>query len=296
LDNQGWKDSRAGVSFPDGRFAQPPIALCEAQGYCVDAYARAAQLLQVLGEPALAESYRERADSFRELTDELLWLPEQGRYAFAIDGRGEALSTVVSNVGHLLWSRVASAERAALTAELLMSPICFSGFGIRTLATNQAVYNPLSYHNGTVWPHDNALVAKGFANYGMTHKAAGVFEGMIHAMAYFRDRRLPELFCGVPRSSGSLVRYPVACSPQAWASSAPFLLLQSALGLHLDAPARRLRIRNACMPSSMEWVELDGLRLGQTRVTLRLRRSGERVHVERLDTSGPSLRTEVEFD
>lgn len=296
LDNQGWKDSRNGVSFPDGRLAQAPIALCEAQGYCVDAYARAAQLLQVLGDLSLAETYRARAEALRELTNELLWLPGAGRYAFAIDGRGETLDTVVSNLGHLLWSRVATPERASLTAELLMSASAFSGFGIRTLATNQAVYNPLSYHNGTVWPHDNALVAEGFANYGMTQKAAAVFEGMIHAMAYFRDRRLPELFCGIPRSAGSLVRYPVACSPQAWASAAPFLLLQAALGLHLDAPAKRLRIRNACIPSSMEWVELDGLRVGQTRVALRLRRSGERVHVERLDVSGPALRTEVEFD
>lgn len=296
LDNQGWKDSRAGVSFPDGRRAEPPIALCEVQGYCADAYLCGSRLLAALGEYELAAVYARRAEALRALTDELLWLPEQQRYAFAVDGRGRKLDTVVSNLGHLLWSRVASDERARSTGELLLAPESFSGFGIRTLATGQAVYNPLSYHNGTVWPHDNALIAQGFANYGMTQHAARVFEGLMHAMTFFRDRRLPELFCGMPASSGSLVRYPVACSPQAWASAAPFLLLQASLGLSLDAPNQRLSIHNACLPASLEWVELTGLRIGSTRVSIRLRRGGDRVHVERLDVDGPPIRTEVEID
>ena len=296
LDNQGWKDSRAGVSFPDGRRAEPPIALCEVQGYCADAYQRGARLLSVLGEKELAETYGDRAEALRALAEDRLWLPEQGRYAYAIDGRGRALDTIVSNVGHLLWSRTANPDRAIATAQLLMAPPSFSGFGIRTLATDQPVYNPLSYHNGTVWPHDNALIAKGFANYGMTREASVVFEGMMHAAAHFRDRRLPELFCGMPRSSGSLVRYPVACSPQAWASAAPFLLLQASLGLHIDAPNRLMSIENARLPVALEWLELDGIRVGQSRVSLRLRRRGERVHIERLDVSGPAIRTEIEID
>ncbi|HKU43745.1 MAG TPA: glycogen debranching N-terminal domain-containing protein, partial [Polyangiales bacterium] len=296
LDNQGWKDSRAGVSFPDGRRAEPPIALCEVQGYCADAYSCGSRLLGALGERDLAAVYAGRAAALRALADELLWLPEQGRYAFAVDGRGRKLDTVVSNLGHLLWSRVPGGARARATADLLLAPASFSGFGIRTLATGQAVYNPLSYHNGTIWPHDNALIAQGFANYGMTQHAARVFEGLIHAMTFFRDRRLPELFCGMSASSGNLVRYPVACSPQAWASAAPFLLLQASLGLSLDAPNRRLSIRNASLPASLEWVELEGLRIGSTRITIRLRRAGERVHIERLDVRGPAIRTEVEID
>jgi glycogen debranching enzyme len=296
LDNQGWKDSKAGVSFPDGRRAVPPIALCEVQGYCVDAYARGARLLAAVGDSDLAKEYAARANAMRELVNERFWLPEHGRYAFAIDGEGRTLPTVVSNVGHLLWSRVATEERAAATAERLLAPDSFSGFGIRTLAAGQAVYNPLSYHNGTIWPHDNALIAKGFANYGLTRRAAQVFDGLIRAMGSFRDRRLPELFCGMAAGEGNLVRYPVACSPQAWAAAAPFLLLQACLGLHLDATNHRLLIRNAHLPSALEWVELEGLRLGSSRVRLRLRRAGDRVHVERLDVSGAAIRTQVEID
>jgi glycogen debranching enzyme len=296
LDNQGWKDSRAGVSFPDGKRSQPPIALCEVQGYCADAYARGARLLRELGETELAARYLERAKSLTALINERMWLGEQERYAFAIDGRGRALDTVVSNVGHLLWSRVAMPDRALATAELLLSPESFSGFGIRTLATGQAVYNPLSYHNGTVWPHDNALIAKGFSNYGLTQHVATILEGMLDAMGHFRDRRLPELFCGMPKTSGNLVRYPVACSPQAWAAAAPFLLLQATLGLHLDAPRKHLAIRNARLPASVDWIQLDGLRIGQSRVTLHLRRGGPRVHVERFEVTGPAIRTEVELE
>jgi len=296
LDNQGWKDSRAGVSFPDGRRAEPPIALCEVQGYCVDAYARGGHLLQVLGDAELAGRYAARAETLRTLTNERMWLADHRRYAFAVDGSGRTLPTVVSNLGHLLWSRVPPADRALSTADLLLSPAAFSGFGVRTLATGQAVYNPLSYHNGTVWPHDNAIIAKGLSNYGHTLLAAGVFGGLLEALHYFRDRRLPELFCGMPETSGNLVRYPVACSPQAWASAAPFLLLQAVLGLHVDAPRRRLQIRNACLPQAMDWVELEGMRIGDTRVTLRLRRDRERVHIDRLDVTGPPIRTEVEID
>lgn len=295
LDNQGWKDSRAGVSFADGTRAEPPIALCEVQGYCVDAYARGARVLQALGDGELAARYAVQAARMRELVEREFWLPEQGRYAFALDGSGRKLATIVSNLGHLLWSRVPGNERGLATAELLLSPDSFSGFGVRTLAAGQAVYNPLSYHNGTVWPHDNALIAKGMANYGLTGYAATVFEALIGAMQYFRDRRLPELFCGMPRRSGNLVRYPVACSPQAWASAAPFLLLQASLGLHLDAAQRRFSIRNANLPPSIEWVELENLRLGDTRISMRLRRAGKRVHVERFDTQGAAIRTEIEI-
>jgi glycogen debranching enzyme len=203
---------------------------------------------------------------------------------------------VVSNLGHLLWSRVPTPERAQRTAELLLRPESFSGFGVRTLSADQSVYNPLSYHNGTVWPHDNALIAKGMANYRHTHYATAIFEGLVEALGHFNPPRLPELFCGMPRGGGSLVRYPVACSPQAWAAGAPFLLLQAILGIHADAPHTHLSIRNASLPPSVQWVSFSGLRIGNARVDMRLRRVEKRVHVDRFDVSGGPLRAEIELD
>ncbi|HEX6245232.1 MAG TPA: glycogen debranching N-terminal domain-containing protein [Polyangiales bacterium] len=296
LDNQGWKDSKAGVSFPNGERAESPIALCEIQGYCVDAYNRGASILRALGEEQLAEQYAERSARMRALINQEFWLEQAERYAYAVDGRGRKLDTVVSNLGHLLWSRVPSPERAKRTCDLLLQRSSFSGFGVRTLAEGQPVYNPLSYHNGTVWPHDNALIAKGMANYGLTQYATAIFEGLVEAMGFFPDRRLPELFCGMPRESGSLVRYPVACSPQAWAAGAPYLLLQAILGIHADAPHGRLSIRGASLPPSVEWVSFDGLRIGQSRVNMRLRRVDKRVHVDRFDVTGAPLRAEIELD
>ena len=295
LDNQGWKDSKNGVSFPDGRRATPPIALAEVQGYCVDAYLRGAALLAAMGETEQAHAYEARAKRMNVMVDSALWLPEHGRYAFAIDGNGEPLSTIVSNVGHLLWSRVPPPERARATAQLLVSPESLSAFGIRTLAAGQPIYNPLSYHNGTIWPHDNALIAKGFANYDLMDQSCAVFEALVAAMGHFTDRRLPELYCGTAQD-GTLVRYPVACSPQAWAAAAPFLLLQAVLGIHVDGPSQRLLVRNPKMPQSMSRVEIDGLRVGRSRVSLRLHRAGKRCHVDRLDVTGAPLRTFVEIE
>jgi glycogen debranching enzyme len=296
LDNQGWKDSRAGVSFPDGRFAEPPIALAEVQGYCVDAYRRGARILSTLGDEAAAARYAARADAMRALVDDALWIEAQGRYAFAIDGRGRAVDTVVSNLGHLLWSRVATRARAAATARLLVAPASFSGYGIRTLAEGQPVYNPLSYHNGTVWPHDNAIAARGMSNYDLGAPLAKVFDGMYEAMGFFADRRLPELFCGMSRRSGPLVRYPVACSPQAWAAAAPFLLLQAMLGIHVDAPHARLVIRNPRLPGYVRRIELRRLRIGSSQVTVRFRRVGRRCQVDRVAVNGAPLRIEIEMD
>jgi glycogen debranching enzyme len=296
LDNQGWKDSRAGVSFPDAAVARPPIALCEVQGYCVDAYLRGARLLRHLGEAELASRYIDRGESLREKIEAEMWIDDERRYAFAIDGSGAKLPTIVSNVGHLLWSRVPRAKRAIATAQLLTDPRSFSGYGIRTLATGQPVYNPLSYHNGTVWPHDNALIAKGMANYRLTAHATLVFEGLVAAMGAFRDNRLPELFCGHRRDAGDVVQYPVACRPQAWAAAAPFLLIQAILGIHADGPGGRLSVRNPSMPPSMKRITLEGLRVGRSRVHVRFRRVGRRVHVERLDVDGPPLRTDIELD
>jgi glycogen debranching enzyme len=295
LDNQGWKDSRAGVCHPDGRPAKPPIALCEVQGYCVDAYRRGARFLHALGQAELAATYAARAETLAVKFESEFWLPNLGRYAYAIDGAGEKLRTVVSNLGHLLWSRVPARDRAHSIGQLLTSPQSFSGFGVRTLASGQTAYNPLSYHNGTVWPHDNAIIAKGMANYGLAKPAALIFDALVAALDHFRDRRLPELFCGMP-NNGVLVPYPVACSPQAWASAAPFLLLQAALGIHIDARAGVLSIRNPSLPPSIGRLEIDRLWVGASQVSLGFRREGRRCHVYRLEVTGADLRTEIALD
>jgi glycogen debranching enzyme len=296
LQNQGWKDSRSGVSFPDGRRAEPPIALVEVQGYCADAYTRGAELLRHLGDDVLARVYEERAASMRELVNRSFWMPEAGRYAYAIDGRDRVLPTVVSNIGHLLWSRVAPPDRATATAHTLLASSSFSGYGIRTLASDQPVYNPLSYHNGTVWPHDNALIVAGLASYGLYHEAMKAFDGLAAAMAYFRDHRLPELFCGIGKRSGAVVRYPVACSPQAWASAAPLLLVQSILGIEADAPHRRLVVKNPRLPRDVRKLELHGMRIGSALVSISFRRAGARCHVDKLDVTGGPLKTDIQID
>jgi glycogen debranching enzyme len=305
LENQGWKDSHAGVSFPDGRRAEPPIALVEVQGYCADAYERGARILDWLDEPERAGTYRERAAAMRELVNRTFWMEEANRYAFAVDGRDRLLPTTVSNIGHLLWSRVAPHDRARATAHTLLSSPSFSGYGIRTVASNQPVYNPLAYHNGTVWPHDNALIARGLAYYGMRQEVTRVFDGLYAAMEYFKDRRLPELFCGISRRCGPLVRYPVACSPHAWASAAPLLLVQSILGLRADwtgtpteagSTPPRLLIRNPALPGKVRRLEIHGMRIGSSLVSIRFRRIGSRCHVERLDVTGAPLKIDIEID
>jgi glycogen debranching enzyme len=295
IENQCWKDSRAGVSSPNGRRAIAPIAVCEVQGYCIDAYARGARILSALGDAALAATYAARATEMRATFERRFWLEDRGRYAYAIDGEGHVLDTIVSNAGHLLWSGVVPKDRAAATGRLLLSAESFSGFGIRTLAEGQKVYNPLSYHNGTVWPHDNALIARGLAHYDLGAEALRVFDGMHEAMGYFRDRRLPELFCGIGKAAGPLVRYPVACSPQAWAAAAPFLLLQSILGVYADAPAGRLLIRNPQLPHYVTRLEMHDMRIGKSQVSLRFRRDGRQCHVERLDVKGAPLRIDIEL-
>jgi glycogen debranching enzyme len=296
LENQGWKDSRTGVSFPDGRRADAPIALVEVQGYCADAYERGARIFGWLGEEQLASKYAARAEAMRTLINRVFWMPEANRYAFAVDGRDRLLPTIVSNIGHLLWSRIAPSDRATATARTLLASSSFGGFGIRTLASDQPVYNPLSYHNGTVWPHDNALIVRGFARYGLRYEMMKTFDGLYAAMGFCRDRRLPELFCGIGKRSGPLVRYPVACSPQAWASAAPLSLLQSILGIRADAPRGRLIVRNPDLPKPVRHLELHGMRIGSSIVSMRFRRVGSRCHVDKLDVTGGALKTEIEID
>jgi glycogen debranching enzyme len=295
LRNQGWKDSHDGVPFADGRPAEPPIALIEVQGYTIDARRRMADLYARRGRTADAERLRALADEHAGRVEDRFWMEEKGTYAIALDGAKAQVDAVTSNPGHLLFSRAVREDRARLVARSLLAPDMWTGWGIRTLASGQPAYNPLSYHDGTVWPHDNALCAAGLAAYGMTRDAGQVLTGLWHAAEHFRRLRLPELFCGLSRAQGEFpVHYPVACSPQAWSSASWFLLLRSVLGIVPDAPAKALRIVSPQLPPWLDEVVLDGLRIGPARVTLRFLRGPKAAFAELVDLQGGPLAVRIE--
>ncbi len=232
LVNQCWKDSWNSIQFADGRLAQGPIATCEIQGYVYDAQRRSARLArEVWGDEALAERLEQRAGDLRDHFRRDFWVDERACYALALDGNKRQVDSLTSNVGHLLWSGILDDREAAITAERLLSEELYSGWGVRTLATREAGYNPLGYHTGTVWPHDNSLIVAGLARYGH-HEAAGTIASAILAAAPYFEHRLPEVFAGFPRSLTSVpVAFPTASRPQAWAAGTPLLLLTTLLGL-----------------------------------------------------------------
>jgi glycogen debranching enzyme len=230
LDNQSWKDSGDSQRFADGRIAEPPIAPVEVQGYAYDAKRRAAELArEVWGEPELAERLETEAADLRERFNEAYWTGEH--YALALDGDGARVDSLCSNVGHLLWSGIVPDERVDAVVAALMGDGLWSGWGVRTMSSHAAAYNPLSYHNGTVWPHDNSLIAAGLARYGRWEEAWRIARAMLEA-ATFLDHELPEVFAGLPRAETPFpIAYPTAARPQAWAAGTPVLLLQVLLGL-----------------------------------------------------------------
>jgi glycogen debranching enzyme len=298
LENQGWKDSRDGISFPDGRIAHPPIALIEVQGYVVAALDAMGRIRRRRGDIRGGARLHRQATELRQRIDERFWVEASRFFALAIDGEGRRVETITSNPGHLAFCNAfAITGRASRVTEMLLSEALYSGFGIRTLARGQAVYNPLSYHNGSVWPHDNALCALGMAMTGHGAEALTILDALYAASLHFRDLRLPELFCGMSRGEGDfLVHYPVSCSPQAWASAAFFLLLQSALGMRADAPMNRLNIRNPQLPSFMSRLDLEGMQVGQSRVSLHFERYGRRTHVDLVDVTGDGrLKVNIEI-
>jgi glycogen debranching enzyme len=296
LENQGWKDSRDGVSFPEGEIATTPIALVEVQGYVVGAYLAMADLMAARGEVARAAGLAERAEAMRQRIAEAFYVERTKYWALAIDGRDRPVPTITSNPGHLLFvDALADRAQASRLVEVLMSDEMFTGWGIRTLARGQAVFNPLSYHNGSVWPHDNALCALGAARHGRGDAALEVLEGLYTASQHFRRSRLPELFCGLGRGDGDfLVHYPVSCSPQAWASGAFFLLMQACLGLRPNAAAQRLTVCGPRLPSFLERIDLHNLRIGNSRVTLHFARHGARTHCDVLEVTGEPLGISIE--
>jgi glycogen debranching enzyme len=273
LANQGWKDSFDSIFHADGSAAEGPIALCEVQAYVFAAKRAAAQMARALGEAG--DGYEREAETLRQRFEERFWLDDLGCYALALDGRKEPCRVRSSNAGHALFAGIASPERAARLAGLLTSKRFFSGWGIRTIAAGEARYNPMSYHNGSVWPHDNALIALGLARYGHKAEVERIFEGLVDAAVYDEFRRLPELFCGFTRRrKRGPTAYPVACSPQAWAAAAPFALVAAATGLSLSHEEETVRLANPSLPAFLDDLSLSGIRVAGSRLDLRLSRAG----------------------
>ena len=280
LVNQGWKDSGDGVPYPDGTLPQPPIALIEVQGYVYDAKTRAAALFERTGDAETADRLRSEAERLRVQVLDKFWIPELGTFALALDGDKQPIPTVTSNAGHTLWSRLADPARAVAIAQTLLSSDMFCGWGIRTLSARHPVFNPMSYHDGSVWPHDNALIVMGMSHYGLAPAALPVVDATRDAAAAADFNRLPELYCGMPRNGAPRpVSYPVSCSPQAWASGALFLMLQAVLGILPDAPANLLHIRNPVLPRGLQELTLTNLRVGKSRVSLHFARRASRTLV-----------------
>jgi glycogen debranching enzyme len=296
LANQGWKDSDDAVPHEDGTLAPPPIALVEVQGYVYDAKRRLADLFRRRGEAARAAALEEEARVLREKIERAFWQEDLGTYAMALDGGKRPVRTLGSNMGHLLFARVPSAERAARVRDVLFSPQLWSGWGIRTLALGAAVWNPLAYHNGTVWPHDNALIADGLCRYGMRAHAARILRALYDAARHFRLYRLPELFCGLGRDGADLpVSYPVACSPQAWASGALGHIFFSMLGLRPRAFERKLHMESPNLPAMLSAAELKNLRVGGSRVAIRFARRGRHTSAHVHGREGEPLDVTVRF-
>lgn len=273
LIQQGWKDSHDSVFHSDGEMAEAPIALAEVQGYVFCAWLGAAAMLHEFGRQAEAEAYEDKAWQLRERFEATFWNDDLQSYVLALDGKKRPCVVKSSNAGQVLFSGIASPERAAMQAKTLMAEDMFSGWGIRTLSAHEKNYNPMSYHNGSIWPHDNALIGMGLARYRQKEALLQVLTGMFRASMVMNNQRLPELFCGFERQPGKgPTLYPVACLPQTWASVTPFSLLQAALGLSFDLNGKDspvLRFLSPLLPDYLQWVEVKGLKTGDERIDLR---------------------------
>lgn len=272
LQNQGWKDSWDGISFADGTLAEGPLALCEVQGYVYDAYMARSWMAYDAGDATLAAELAERAAQLKKQFNEQFWMPERGYYAIALDGKKRQVDACASNMGHCLWVGIVDEDKAPLVVERLMSPEMFSGWGVRTLASDMGAYNPASYHNGSVWPHDNAIIQAGLMRCGFVTEAQRISTALLEAAEY-SDGRLPELFCGFSRNVMSEpVPYPTACSPQAWAATSPILLVTSLMGYDTHVSRGGLWMDPA-LPDSYGDLHITNAPLAGGRITIDIARS-----------------------
>ncbi len=288
LTHQGWKDSHDAVFHEDGRLAVAPIALCEVQGYVYDAKVQAARLAERLGKHALAKALEDEAALLKERFNQAFWCERIGSYALALDADKAQCEVASSNAGHTLWSGIADPAHAARIGQQLLSDDFFSGWGIRTIPSAASRYNPMAYHNGSVWPHDNAIIADGMARYGDTNSAMKVFGALFDASMAMDQHRMPELFCGFPRrpDEGPTL-YPVACSPQAWAAGSVFYLLQACLGLSFAPDKPEIRFLNPRLPAFLDTVEIRDLSIRGSTVDLLLQRYPNNVGVNIVRKDGP---------
>jgi len=287
LVQQGWKDSQDSVSHADGALAEGPIALCEVQGYAFAARLGFARLARALGDTARADRSERLARELQQRFDSAFWCDELGMYALALDGKKRPCRVRSSNAGHCLYTRIALPSRIAALHDALVAPAMLSGWGVRTLGANEARYNPMSYHNGSVWPHDNAIIALGFSEFLDRTLPLQLLESFYECASYVDFQRLPELFCGFERKPGQEpIRYPVACLPQAWAAASPFSLLSAVLGLETNAQKKRVVFNRPRLPEFIDTLEIRRLRVGSERLDLRLVRHAEEVGVTVLDGKG----------
>ncbi len=281
LAQQGWKDSHDSVFHQDGSLASAPIALCEVQGYTYAAKLLAARVCERLGDRARSKSLAADAEKLRRNFEEAFWCEELSTYALALDGRKQQCRVPTSNAGHCLFAKIASDERGRRVAETLFGPNSFSGWGVRTVASGQARYNPLSYHNGSVWPHDNSMIAAGLAYYDCKDKAGRILLGMLDTSRWVDLGRLPELFCGLDRRHGEgPTLYPVACSPQAWAAASVFLLVQACLGISIQGGDNRIVFDRPFLPEGIPQLSITGLRTNDGSVDIFLERRNGEVRVD----------------
>ena len=269
LANQGWKDSWDGLRFADGTLPRTPIALAEVQAYVYGAYIARAHFADEMGEPAVAHDYRSRAQELRTAFNRDFWIEDKGWFAMGLDADKKPIDALASNMGHCLWTGIVDQEKAALVAERLLSPQMFNGWGIRTLASTMGGYNPISYHCGSVWPHDSAMIASGLMRYGFVEEAQRVIIALLDAAAS-QGGRLPELYSGLDRSEyPGVVAYPTSCSPQAWASAAPLMMLRTLLRFDPWVPHGKLWL-DPVLPKEISYVCVQGIPLAGTRLTVRV--------------------------
>jgi glycogen debranching enzyme len=287
LVHQGWKESSDAVMHADGSPAEGPVALCEVQGYVYAAKRGAARLASVLGETRRAEALSGEAQRLQKRFEQAFWREDLATYALALDGSKRPCLVRASNAGHCLYTGIARPDHAGLTSRTLLGEDFYSGWGIRTLASSEPRYNPMSYHNGSVWPHDNALIAAGLARYGFKDPVLRIFSGLFDAALVLDLHRLPELFCGFDRRPGegpSL--YPVACAPQSWSVATVFLLLQASLGLSIRGAEGRADFVSPCLPEFLDWVQIKNLRVGAATLDLSLERHAQDLVVRVLRREG----------
>ncbi|NNV05111.1 amylo-alpha-1,6-glucosidase [Geobacillus sp. C56-T2] len=279
IANQGWKDSGDSIVHQNGEYARSPIALVEVQGYVYHAKTALADIFDHLGETERARELRRQSEALKAKFEERFWMEDVQFYAIALDENKEQVKTVTSNPGHVLMSGMLADERAEAVVRTLLSAKMFSGYGIRTMGEGEAAYNPMSYHNGSVWPHDNSLILLGLSKMGKRLEAKAVIEGLIEAANYFEYDRLPELFCGYSRLAGKPVRYPVACSPQAWAAGTPLVFIQALLGLFPNALEKKIYL-SPMLLDTMNVLRVENIPMGGGRLSLTVMRGPETFDVQ----------------